>query len=100
MISESYAKMKITPKDKRRFQDDGWVSKYMDHARSVDPEMTDRASELINMIYDIAREDDPNIGEDRLKACFILADVSARMRFSTTVDTEDAHRAAMIVFPE
>ena len=100
MISGSYREIGLTPEERKSFEDNGWVSKYIERARSVDPAMTDGAVELIMMVYDIAKEEDPEVGEDRLKACFILAEMSARMRFSLTVEAEDAHRAAMIVFPD
>ena len=59
-----------------------FIDRYMEKAWSGKPEMTDKARDYIESMYFVARDEDLNIGEDRYNACMVLAELSARFRFS------------------
>ena len=77
-----------------------FIDRYMEKAWSGKPVMTENARNCIESMYFVARDEDLSIGEDRYNACVVLAELSARFRFSPTVEYEDAARAADIVFPD
>ena len=80
------------------------LRKYIAHAkRSCYPTMTDEAKELIEEFYVDLRakgsgEDDPvPVTARKLEAMVRLAEASARVRLSDTVEREDADRATDII---
>ena len=80
------------------------LRKYIAHAkRSCYPTMTDEAKDLIEEFYVDLRakgsgEDDPvPVTARKLEAMVRLAEASARVRLSDTVDREDADRATNII---
>ena len=101
MVSVSYGNgIKMKSADEKDIQVNEWVVKYLEKAWTTKPEMTEKARNLMEAMYYVAVDEDPHIERDRLDECAKLADFSARMRFSPTIDLEDAQRAVDIVFPD
>ena len=83
--------------------DSALFSQYVTHIRQIQPTLTEAAKTTIRDFYvDLrsqgAEEDAPTpIGEQRLESLVRLAEASARLRLSETVDAEDAERAITLL---
>ncbi|QLG63321.1 ATP-binding protein [Halorarum salinum] len=73
------------------------MTKYVAHARTIDPEMTDEAGDEIHEWWVSLRNSSDGIrtavGVRQFYSAIRLAEASARIRLSYTVDLEDAERA-------
>tara|TARA_Y100000310_G_scaffold9580_3_gene10232 strand:+ start:574 stop:2619 length:2046 start_codon:yes stop_codon:yes gene_type:complete len=106
LLSEHVLTALISPKTIEPEISSEFIQKYVAYARNLDPEMTEKAKELIQHFYvswrGKYRDDDDNGGvvpltPRQLEAMVRLSEASARIRLAKKVSLNDAKRATKLI---